>query len=343
MFRRLEVGESGSGEFDSGEEYVGKTALLEALILHAGGYNVTLPVQIHQHRGFEGPKTGEEKWEPNPWESMFRDFNIDETIWLSGDHTSVGKWSVGLSLVTPPSELGPVPSSLGPRATDTERTTKVLELAYIKDGKTDKYYGFLAPTVVWGKPTPPAAPFPGHFQSARGVNSFEDIAERFAKLQVENKANIILDFLRLIEPRLKELTLIYMGGKPILHGGLATGRLLPLPLMGDGMGRLADVSMIICNAQNGICLIDEIENGLHHSIMKTIWKAIGEAARQFNCQIFATTHSRECIIAAHEAFSENETYDFRLHRLDRVNGTIKAVTYDQETLEAAIETDMEVR
>ncbi len=60
-------------------------------------------------------------------------------------------------------------------------------------------------------------------------------------------------------------------------------------------------------------------------------------------QIFATTHSWECITAAHEAFSSSEEYDFRLHRLDRVGEDIQAVTLDQEMLDTAIKAGLEVR
>ena len=96
-------------------------------------------------------------------------------------------------------------------------------------------------------------------------------------------------------------------------------------------------------AAGGYSLIDEIENGLHHSVLVDVWKAIANAARRFDTQVFATTHSRECIIAAHEAFSGDEPYDFRLHRLDRIDGDIRATSYDNETLEAAIEAGLEMR
>ena len=62
-----------------------------------------------------------------------------------------------------------------------------------------------------------------------------------------------------------------------------------------------------------------------------------------NVQVFATTHSWECIKAAHEAFSETEPYDLRLHRLERINGEIKAVTYDKKTLDTSVEMNLEVR
>lgn len=51
-----------------------------------------------------------------------------------------------------------------------------------------------------------------------------------------------------------------------------------------------------------------IENGLHYSTMVEVWKAIAEAARRAETQIFATTHSWECIKAAHEAFTADDTY-----------------------------------
>ena len=101
--------------------------------------------------------------------------------------------------------------------------------------------------------------------------------------------------------------------------------------------------MEIANVKNGIVFIDEIENGIHHSIMEKIWTGIAEAARRFNTQVVATTHSRECIASAYSAFNRSERYDFLFHRLERGNGTIEAKTYDKETLEAAIETGFEVR
>ena len=172
---------------------------------------------------------------------------------------------------------------------------------------------------------------------------FKEEAELFGKLEIQEKQDVILQVLKLIEPRLKRLSVVAIAGEPILHGDIGLGRLMPLALMGEGMVRLADLVMRIGNAPNGVVLVDEIENGLHHTVLPKVWRAIREVARQFDTQIFATTHSLECIMAAHKAFSEGEQYDFRLHRLERINGDIRSVTYDQKTLEAAIETGLEVR
>ncbi|MCI0439582.1 MAG: ATP-binding protein, partial [Chloroflexi bacterium] len=171
-------------------------------------------------------------------------------------------------------------------------------------------------------------------------------ADRYGKIEIIGKHRKIENMMRLIEPRLIRLTVITRNSIPILHAEIeGYQRLFPLPLLGDGMVRLSSLALAIGNAEGGIVLVDEIENGLHHTVMKKVWSGIAQFAREFNVQIFATTHSEECVRAAHEAFTSDGLYDFRLHRLERVKDTdiIKAVTYDQETLEAALATGLEVR
>ena len=99
--------------------------------------------------------------------------------------------------------------------------------------------------------------------------------------------------------------------------------------------------MIIAEAK--VVLIDEIENGIHHSALPQVWTGLAEIARQEDLQIFATTHSWECIQAAHQVFSASMPYDFALHRLQRVKGDIQAVTHDQAMIEVAAETELEIR
>jgi AAA15 family ATPase/GTPase len=118
---------------------------------------------------------------------------------------------------------------------------------------------------------------------------------------------------------------------------------IPLPIMGGGVQRALSILLAIGSAENGVVLIDEIENGIHHSALKDLWAVIAEASRVFNCQLFATTHSDECIRAAHEAFKKSKSYDLMLYRLERKNGSINAVMYDEETLDAALSIPLEVR
>ena len=95
--------------------------------------------------------------------------------------------------------------------------------------------------------------------------------------------------------------------------------------------------------RHGMVLVDEIENGLHHMVMRRVWNAIAAFAKRYNVQIFATTHSRECFQAAQEAFKPVAEDDFRLYRIEHSRGKLRAVTYDRETMDAALEFDLEVR
>jgi hypothetical protein len=74
-----------------------------------------------------------------------------------------------------------------------------------------------------------------------------------------------------------------------------------------------------------------------------MWRVAAAAASLFNTQVFAATHSHECLVAAHEAYMEREHYRFRFHRLDRKNGDIRAVTYDRDSLQGALSLPLEVR
>jgi len=183
----------------------------------------------------------------------------------------------------------------------------------------------------------------GIFLAARLRDNLKALAERFSNLAVAKKENKIVQALKIIEPRLEGLTVQHRNGVPVIYGDIGISRLMPLPLMGDGIGRLLGIALAIPAAQDGILLVDEIENGLHHTVMSQVWQAVARLAREYNVQILATTHSEECIRAAHQAFVADDVYDFALHRLEWVKGAIRAVTLDQETLEAAIEIDVEVR
>ena len=74
-----------------------------------------------------------------------------------------------------------------------------------------------------------------------------------------------------------------------------------------------------------------------------VWRAISSFSKKFDVQVFATTHSEECVRAAHLAFSEAERYDFRFYRLDRVNGEVQVKALDETILGTALDANLEVR
>jgi hypothetical protein len=182
----------------------------------------------------------------------------------------------------------------------------------------------------------------GIFLGSSAAPSEQDIA-LFGELEAAKRLDDILPALRIIEPRLQKLGLVPTTDKPIIHGDIGMSRLVPIPFMGEGLRRVLSIVLAIANAPGGVVLIDEIENGLHYSVHKKVWQAIAVAARKNDVQVFATTHSWECIVAANESFSASDPFDLAVHRLDRRDQEIRAVSYDREALAAAMKHEMEVR
>ena len=117
---------------------------------------------------------------------------------------------------------------------------------------------------------------------------------------------------------------------------------LPLKSMGDGMTRLFHIIVALVNAQNGFLLIDEFENSLHWSVQPKVWNIIFQLSEKLNVQVFATTHSRDCI----RGFDSNWNQYPELgafFRLDVKDELIRATEYTSETLTDAIDMDVEVR
>jgi AAA15 family ATPase/GTPase len=117
---------------------------------------------------------------------------------------------------------------------------------------------------------------------------------------------------------------------------------LPLKSMGDGMTRLFHIIVALVNAQNGLLLIDEFENGLHWSVQPTVWDIVFQLAEKLNVQVFATTHSRDCVQGFDSAWNRYPTLG-AFFRLDAKDGNIRSTEYTAETLTDAIDMDVEVR
>lgn len=66
-------------------------------------------------------------------------------------------------------------------------------------------------------------------------------------------------------------------------------------------------------------------------------------AERLAIQIFATTHSWECLVAAHEAFARRSTYDLRVIQLYRLADGTSGRVLDRTHIEAAIAGEIEVR
>ena len=122
-------------------------------------------------------------------------------------------------------------------------------------------------------------------------------------------------------------------------------RPVPLQSLGDGALHLAGVALALTNSRDGFLLIDEAENGIHHSVQRDYWRMVFETAQANNVQVLATTHSFDCLLGFAQAMTDCEDIDGALVRLERENGVLRAVEYSERNIKAAAKQriDIEMR
>lgn len=117
---------------------------------------------------------------------------------------------------------------------------------------------------------------------------------------------------------------------------------IPLKRLGDGAQRLLGIALALANCRDGILLIDEVENGIHHSLQIELWRMIFSAAKKGNVQVIAATHSWDCISGFAQAANESQEVG-TVYRLENIDDKLRAVQYSEEYLKIAAEQKIEVR
>ena len=118
---------------------------------------------------------------------------------------------------------------------------------------------------------------------------------------------------------------------------------VPLKSLGDGAVRLFGVSLALASSRGGFLLIDEAENGIHHSAQQAFWRMVLQTAFVNDVQVLATTHGWDCVVGFAEAAAELDDADGVLVRLERHGNEIRAVEYSENDLTAAAKYGIEVR
>ena len=117
---------------------------------------------------------------------------------------------------------------------------------------------------------------------------------------------------------------------------------VPLKTFGDGLNRVFGIILSLCNARNGVLLIDEIENGLHYSVQTAVWRTLFRLARDMNVQVFATSHSWDCVRAFQEAAAESPETGV-LVRLTSQGNTVIPTLFTEKELQIVMRDQIEVR
>ena len=115
-----------------------------------------------------------------------------------------------------------------------------------------------------------------------------------------------------------------------------------LSSFGEGINRYIAIICAIWASKDGYLFIDEIENGIHYTNYPKLWKLIFDISKEANCQIFAATHSKECIEAFNKENKDNEGLYLEFYR-NQKTGLINIKDRDNEQLEYALLNNGEFR
>lgn len=152
-----------------------------------------------------------------------------------------------------------------------------------------------------------------------------------------------------IEPRLRRMRYLKPPGfnQHIVMVDLGNGTMIPFTQMGQAFARALHIYCEIFAHQPDILIIDEIENGLYHEGLDDFWSGLLQILEDRDVQLFATTHSRECMEAVQRANAKmSAPTTLRYLRLDRdINQAEKIIgtTFDADTMATAIQYGDEMR
>jgi hypothetical protein len=176
------------------------------------------------------------------------------------------------------------------------------------------------------------------------ANLFQ-IWDTIALTELEHR---VVAALRLISPEIEKVALVGNGearssARQFIVKTRGFTSPVPMASLGDGIQRMLGVVLAIVGAADGVALIDEIENGVHYSVMEKLWSVLFASAKELNVQVFVATHSLDCIRAFQKVSRSDEEMDGQLIRVERQRGEMKFVRFSEEELEIASDRDIEVR
>ena len=346
-FKSLHVPDLSRVNIVGGRNNVGKTALLEALFVFHDRANPEMFLRTQNWRGLPQVSTDP----PSLWGPFFHDFDLHKPFCIelgidgTAQRAEYAFSPIGRVPVDRGAEAKQADSQGGKAGVATQTDTfPVLDItyAYGRESSTKQQL-----YTVNDQPRLHFEQEPNLLERAtmltsrtRGFSPEE--ANRLSRLIEDKKEGLVEEFLSIIAP-VRDLQISYTGAGPLVVCDVGLPKLIPLAYAGEGICRLLSIILAMSDASGGLVLVDEIENGVHHSAQTAFWEAIGKAARSFDCQLVATTHSYELLRAAHSGLQGLFEPEFRYIRLEHNGAKTTAKVFTHELLGEALSANLEVR
>ena len=188
---------------------------------------------------------------------------------------------------------------------------------------------------------------PNNFQFMfAGMTNDSLIYELWQKTQLTDSEEEVVKALRLLAPDIQRLSFARNGDNDYAICKLKNVPTpVPLRSMGDGINRILAIILAMVNCKDGYLLIDEFDNGLHVSVQKQLWEIVFELANKLRVQVFATTHSYDCIDAFSDVLGSGKyaESDGLMIRLDNYENNIEATIYEAKDIFNTIRAEVDPR
>ena len=321
----------------SGQNNSGKTTLLEAVLLLSSGHP---EIMLHPFvlRGMTSSNLPANAIPSIYWAQVFPDYDLGSSeIKISADHDAIGPLALNVSLAPDDIVRKTVGTSNDTSTGDAFRMATLVSSIVRGEETWERSIQSTADEIRIQKRTHPVL-FPA-FEVSAGSGDPKNDATCLDLVKRQKQAHRVVEALNIIDQSLNSLEVISATGEPMIWADMGHSELVPLPTVGEGMLRICRLAMGMVIARGGTLLVDEVENGIHHSMVAELWHFIYETARDLDVQVFATTHSYECLQAAQEVHSD----DLMLHRLEAGETGHRSITVLPEQLETAVLHNLEVR
>lgn len=302
-----------------GENSSGKTALLEAIFLAAGA-SPELAMRVRGWRGMEaspqGGSTSEQIWSAL-FGDLFYNFDMSRQVSIELIGTQNHTRSVTVSYTDPDKRITLPGRKIDSDSEEFEQTAITFRWKSPK-GKTTTSRPKLIDNALKMAGGPEA--IRASFYPANRAPSVYEVANRFSELSRSLRKQEFVDQLTNHFPEIVDISVESVVGAAALYAQVRSlPEKIPIGLASNGMAKLAALLLTMPSQPAGILLVDEIETGLYYQRMPKVWESLLSFAKRYDSQIFASTHSAECLLAAAQV-AEHATDDFAVIRAVRESG-----------------------
>ncbi len=342
-FTNIEVDDFKEVNLFVGKNNSGKTSLLEAIFLSLGVSNPNLVTNIDRFRGLLHV-------ENDDFQYIFNKQDYNNQIEINTEFVKNNQFR--RLVIKPIYEESSVKksgdtSSFDSSSTIHKRLVNGIEFNFsVKTNKLskDKFQKALLQYTSKGITYSPTKDY---IEKLRGIFLFHatdhgDIYNRIDRVIIKKKLDSFIKSLRILDSRVVDVSL---GANNMIYIDIGFDKLSPIQIMGDGIKKLLYILVTIADAEGGMVLIDEIEDGFHYSFLPKLWESIIETARIYDVQIFVTTHSLECAKSLNAVYQNKQTDkdDIRLFRIENNEGEFTSYKFDSEVLNLSLESNWEIR